>query len=79
MRYCRILKSHRGIRAIRACSQPCTGNPVNGYDCGRFGGRVITDLMQFLEALTEALTDPNVVYMADLTPASVPSGLPVVR
>jgi hypothetical protein len=38
------------------------------------GHEEISDLMQFLEALT----DPDVVSMADLTPTSVPSG-PVDR
>lgn len=39
------------------------------------GSEEISDLMQFLEALS----DPEVVSMGDLTPETVPSGLPVDR
>jgi hypothetical protein len=39
------------------------------------GSQEISDLMQFLEALS----DPAVVSMGDLVPETVPSGLPVDR
>jgi cytochrome c peroxidase len=57
------------LDAIEATAEPMARERMD------LGHQEISDLMQFLEALT----DPDVVYMADLTPDSVPSGLPVDR
>jgi cytochrome c peroxidase len=64
-----VLADDELLDSIEATADPMAKERID------LGATEISDLMQFLEALT----DPEVVSMADLIPDSVPSGLPVDR
>lgn len=64
-----VLTDPELLDAIEATAEPMAQERID------LGPEEISDLMQFLEALT----DPEVVSMVDLIPQAVPSGLPVDR